>query len=487
MRKLICLLFVVCLSVSAIACTLNVEKNSENLNSYSASLVYDHATHTLKGEMVVDYLNTSNTTLKEVKFNLYPNAFREGSQQSVISLAKSEECYYNGPSYGSIEILSTGTLASEVGGVDQNILIVKLPSALQPTQRVQIPINFNITLPNISHRFGYGENTVNFGNFLPIACVFENGKWQEIEYHSNGDPFFSEVSNFYITVSYPEHLILASSGVCETTEIVGETATKTITALAVRDFAMVLSDKLQLLSGEADGVKVNYYYHSDKNFTTSLATAVKAMKTFNSLFGKYPYKDINIVEANFCIGGMEFPNLVLIGDTITDYDSYQQVIVHELSHQWWYGLVGNNQSCYAWLDEALAEFSTALFYEKNSGFNLTYDTLIEKANTNIKVYETIYGSVVGKVDKSMNRSLKDFQTENEYIFTTYVQGLLMFDALKNLISEKVVIKCLKNYLTEYAFKIVTPANLIASFQKTTSLNLEPFFNSWIQGKVVFNA
>ena len=103
------------------------------------------------------------------------------------------------------------------------------------------------------------------------------------------------------------------------------------------------------------------------------------------------------------------------------------------------------------------------------------------------VYETIYGDVLGEVDKSMNRSLKDFETENEYIFTTYVQGLLMFDSLKSLISEKVVIKCLKNYLAEYAFQIVTPANLIASFQKTTSLNLEPFFNSWIQGNVVFNS
>ena len=487
MKKLAVLLFIMCISISAVACTLNIEKNAENLTSYTAELVYDHQNHSLQGEMIVNYLNTSQTTLNEVKFNLYANAFRDGSKQSVISLAKYEECYYNGFSFGKINIISTNKLNFSVGGTDQNVLTVELSQPLLPTKRAEICINFEITLPNISHRFGYGENTVNFGNFLPTACVFENGKWQEIEYHSNGDPFFSEVANYFITISYPEHLILTSSGVCGSTEIVGETSTKKITALSVRDFAMVLSDKLQLVTGEADGVKVNYYYHSDKNFTTSLDTAVKAVKTFNGLFGKYPYKELNVVEANFCIGGMEFPNLVLIGDTITDYDTYQQVIVHEISHQWWYGIVGNNQNCFAWLDEALAEFSTALFYGKNAGYNLTYDSIIQKANTNMMVYETIYGDVLGEVDKSMNRSLKDFETENEYIFTTYVQGLLMFDSLKSLISEKVVIKCLKNYLAEYAFQIVTPANLIASFQKTTSLNLEPFFNSWIQGNVVFNS
>lgn len=485
MKKIIVLFFVACLCISGVACTLNVEKNSENLTSYTATLTYNHEKHTLQGEMVVDYINTSNSALREIKFNLYANAFREGSQQSVISLSKYNECYYNGESFGGIEILSTGKLEHSVCGNDQNILNITLDNPLQPTKRTEVCIDFCITLPNISHRFGYGENTINFGNFLPTACVYENGQWQEIMYHSNGDPFYSEVANYYVTVSYPERFVLASTGECLSTEISGEITTKALKALSVRDFAMVISENLSLISGEADGVKINYYYNNDPNFTTSLETATRAVKTFNSLFGKYPYSELNVIEADFCIGGMEFPNLVLISNAISDYDTYQMVIVHEISHQWWYGLVGNNQSQFAWLDEGLAEFSTALFYEKNAGYNLTYEKIISNANTNMQVFQTIYTGVLGEIDLSMNKSLSNFENENHYIFTTYVQGLLMFDALKDLISEKVVIKCLKNYLTEYAFKVVTPADLIASFQKTTSLNLEPFFNSWIQGKVVF--
>lgn len=490
MKKFIVCFFVALIFVSTWGCGLNLEKGSQNLNSYTAVLSFDEENHTLLGNMKVDFCNKSNTTLSELKFNIYPNAFREDSTQPVISLAKSKECYYNGESYGGIEITSmAGENFSnfEISGSDENILKVELKNPVQPTQSTSIEMDFVITLPNISHRFGYGENTINFGNFLPTLCVFENGKWQEIEYHSNGDPFYSEVANYLVTFSYPENMILASTGVCEDTQIFEGKATKTISAPAVRDFAMVLSNKFSVVSKEVDGIEVKYFYHSDLNFTTSLETAAKAVATFNNLFGKYPYPELSIVEANFCIGGMEFPNLVLISDTIDDYDSYQMVIVHEIAHQWWYGVVGNNQTSYAWLDEGLTEFSTALFYEKNAGYNLTYEQIIANANTNMQVFVSVYSDVVGKVDTSMNRNLKDFETENEYIYSTYVEGLLLFDGLKNLLSEKVLLKCLKNYFTTYAFKIVTPPDMIASFEKTSSLNLEPFFNSWIQGKVVFSA
>ncbi|MBQ2713932.1 MAG: M1 family metallopeptidase [Clostridia bacterium] len=490
MKKIIVCFFVALIFVSTWGCGLNLEKEAENLNTYTASLEFDEENHTLSGNMKVDFCNKSNSTLNELKFNIYPNAFRENSAQPVISLAKSKECYYNGESYGNIEISKVqgaNTSSFEICGSDENILKVNLQSPIQPTQSTSIEMEFVITLPNISHRFGYGENTINFGNFLPTLCVFENGKWQEIEYHSNGDPFYSEVANYHITFSYPENMILASTGICLDTQIFEGIATKTISAPAVRDFAMVLSDKFSVVSKEVDGIEVKYFYHSDLNFTTSLETAVKAVATFNNLFGKYPYGELSVVEANFCIGGMEFPNLVLIGDTIDNYDSYQMVIVHEIAHQWWYGVVGNNQTSYAWLDEGLTEFSTALFYEKNAGYNLTYEQIISNANTNMQVFSKVFSDVVGKVDTSMNRNLSDFETENEYIYSTYVEGMLLFDGLKNLLSEKVLIKCLKNYFTTFAFKTVTPADMIASFEKTSSLNLEPFFNSWIQGKVVFTS
>lgn len=485
MKKILVSILVVMISLAAWGCSLSAEKESENLNTYTAILNYNESAHTLSGQMKVDYINKSSTTLKNIKFNLWASAFRENSSQPVISLAKSEECYYNGPSFGGIEILSVKNFEHELCGQDENILKVKLDSSLAPSQTTSIEMEFLISLPNISHRFGYGENTINFGNFLPTLCVLENGEWVEIEYHSNGDPFYSECANYNVTVTFPDKFVLASTGACSQTETAGGQTTKTISAPSVRDFAMVLSEKLKVESASTDGIKVNYYYHSDTTPLDSLKVAVKSVETFNNLFGKYPYKELDVVQANFCIGGMEFPNMVLIGDTITDKTSYEMVIVHEIAHQWWYGVVGNNQTSHAWLDEGLAEFSTALFYEKNEGYPLTYENIIATAKTRIEVFQEVQSAVVGNVDLSMNKNLADFENENHYIATTYVQGLLLFDALKDLLGEKMVLKCLKNYFTTFAFKISTPELLISSFEKTTSLNLEPFFDSWVQGKVVF--
>ena len=78
---------------------------------------------------------------------------------------------------------------------------------------------------------------------------------------------------------------------------------------------------------------------------------------------------------------MEYPNIVLISDDIADYDTYKQVIVHEIAHQWWYGVVGNNQYYYGWLDDGLTEYSTALFYDYYSDSQITSEQIVRNSTT----------------------------------------------------------------------------------------------------------
>lgn len=487
MKKII-LIFFVCLFIASIyGCSLNLEKSSNNLTMYSAILNFDEDKHTIGGKLEVDYFNKSNTELGSIFFNLYPNAFRETSNQDVISLAKYSECYYNGESFGSIEIknvYNSNNLDFEISGVDENILIVNLNGNVLPQEYTNFVIDFEVNIPNISHRFGYGENTVNLGNILPIACVFESGKWIEIEYQSNGDPFFSEVANYDIEICYPQDYILASTGTETSNFLNNGKKTSFLKAKVVRDFMIVLSKNFVKKSQQLDNILVNYYYYNDENAEKSLQTCVLAMQTYCDLFGDYPYSEIKIVQANFCIGGMEFPNLVLVGDEVIDYKTYEYIIVHELAHQWWYGVVGNNQTKYAWLDEGLAEFSSAMFYKKNQGYDFSYDFLVKQANTSFEIYQTIFGNVLGSVDTSMDRSLAEFKTESEYINMIYVKGFLLFDSLCELLGEKTVINCLKEYYKDNAFKTTTPAELIGCFEKTARCTLESFFDSWIKGKIV---
>ena len=103
-----------------------------------------------------------------------------------------------------------------------------------------------------------------------------------------------------------------------------------------------------------DGICVKYVgYFSDENINDCLDISKEAVAYFNDTFGKYPYKTLTISKTPFMFGGMEYPGLVFISDSIEDEIEYKKVIVHEIAHQWWYSVVGNDESKEAWLDESL--------------------------------------------------------------------------------------------------------------------------------------
>ncbi len=466
-------------------------KKEEALNSYTIKCSYNDQAKVLSCNQVVDYINKSDNLLDEVRFHLYPNAFREGAKARVVSTTNEAKAYPNGKSYGGIEIQDVSTnekvLEYEIGGEDENILIVKLSKGIFPDEHVMIDITYYVNMPNINHRFGYGDNTVNFGNFYPVACVYENGKGfiQDL-YHSNGDPFYSEVANYNVEIIYPEDMTLASSGEQGKTGLDKDKGRKTtnIVANKVRDFAFVLSSKFTKSSESVDGIVVNYYSYDDSDISSSMEISVKAIKTFNQLFGKYPYSSVNVVKANFVHGGMEYPNMVLIADDITGHQDYEYVIVHELAHQWWYGVVGNNEYINSWLDEGLTEYSTLLFYENNPDYGLDYDVMIKGVNKNYKLFVEVYSRVNGSVDTSMNRRLDEYSTEPEYVNCTYTKGTLLFDTLRETVGDKRFFKALKNYYKHFMFKLVSAEDFIACISSSTGYDLEGFFASWLDGSVV---
>ena len=467
--------------------SLSISDAGKNVNEYNLKLAYDDTNKELNGDEDISYINTSDNILKEVYFHLYPNAFRQGSQYPVVSVANYEKAYPNGASYGHIDILNvtSNSVPYEyyIGGYDDNILVVKLADELYPNDRIDLNIQFKVKLPNINHRFGYGENCINFGNFYPIACMFENNKFVTDPYSSNGDPFYSDIANYKATITFDKKFVIASTGEIKEEESGGNKIAK-IEAKAVRDFMFVLSEKFKVIEEKCQGVNVKYYYYNDKSPEKSLKAGMDTIETNNQLIGKYPYSTLSVVESNFVHGGMEYPMIVLISDEIEDNSTYLNVIIHEVSHQWWYAVVGNNQYSHGWLDEGLTEYTTAVFYEKNEGYDLDKDIVISNGVNSYTVFVKVYKSVYGSIDTSMTRSLGEFQTEPEYVYIAYLKGMLMFDSLRNILGEDLFFKCLKTYYSEYAFKEAKPENLICVFERVCGRNLETFFDSWINGEVV---
>src|SRR5699024_596396 len=131
------------------------------------------------------------------------------------------------------------------------------------------------------------------------------------------------------------------------------------------------SEDFTIAQKEVDGTLVKLYY-LDENpsmMKKSLEIGENSLKVFNKLFGQYPYGAYSIVMTEFPTG-MEYPGIVFISE---DYfreelsSRLEQVIVHETAHQWWYGLVGNDQIKEAWLDESLASYSESIYYKEIYG------------------------------------------------------------------------------------------------------------------------
>ena len=459
------------------------------LNSYEIFVDYDDVSHSAECFENVKYVNMSNNALQKVCFHLYPNAFRENAKKEVVSLANKGKAYPNGESFGEIAIQSVKIMDAEVEfqivGSDENILEIPLFEKLYPDERVSICIDFALILPNINHRFGYGDSAVNFGNFYPIACVFDdlNGFKTDI-YTANGDPFNSDVSDYDVKVKYDKDLVLASSGEQSESLISGEKKVTSISAKKVRDFCFVLSDKFNVIEEDVNGVGVNYFYYDDPSPKDSLKTAICSLLTFNEMFGKYPYKTLSVVQTNFLYGGMEYPNLVMISDDVKEKLDYQYVIVHEIAHQWWYGVVGNDEFNEPWVDESLTEYSTALFFEKNAEYGLDYGKIIENANEEYKFFVKVYSNIYDNFDTSMQRSLNEFKTEPEYVNLIYTKGVLMYDTIRSSVGEKNFLNALKIYYKNFAFKIARGDDLVNCFESECGRKLRGLFESYLTGKVV---
>lgn len=491
MKKIWILLITCFVAFSLAGCKKqdNLSSLSANLSNYTIDIELDTYNKKAEVKQTVDYINSSTDALDEIKFHLYPQFFKQDCIDHVVSSTKLNDAFPNGMDYSNFEVTRVLVNKQESSvnyeGEYSDILRVDLNNSLLPEERVEISIEFNFTIPNCEHRFGYGNNTINLANFYPIACVYENGEFNTSPYNSNGDPFYSDMANYCVNICLDELYIVAGTGVKTAENIVENKKNLTFEAELVRDFALVASNKFEVISEQVDNTLVEYYYYNDENAQASLKSGVDSIKTFSKLFGAYPYKTLSIVKTDFIYGGMEYPNLIMISGDIENHDDYMNVIIHETAHQWWYGIVGNDEFKYPWLDEALTEYSTLLFYDHNKDYNFTHKELVDINKSNYSLFVSVYEEVLGSLDTSM-RAVNEYSTDPEYTYCTYVKGVLMYESLYQLIGEKAFTKGLQTYFENNKYTNAIPEDLILAFKNATNKDMHNFFSSWIEGKVVIH-
>lgn len=443
--------------------------------------------NTLVGSQTVDFFNDTENTITQLKFNLFGNAFREDAKYKPISRQYENRAYPNGQSYGNVNVKSVTEkdlpLMFSVEGEDENVLTINLAKEVFPDEKVSVTIDFELSLANVIARTGYNEKTVNLANFYPILCgLNEDGSFYECLYYSNGDPFFSDCADYNVEITLDSNYTVATSGKTNSVTQNGMVSTHTFSIENARSFAMVLSKDFQSIVDNSTGVEITYYYYSDSTPEKSLKYAVQSMGLFGEKFGKYPYPTYSVVQTQFIQGGMEFPGLVMISDSLEEI-AYGEVIVHETAHQWWQTTVGNNEVEHGFLDEGLAEYSVVVFFESYSEYGLKRENLITASEKTYKTYCTVYDKLFGKVDTTMDRSLKDFTSEYEYVNIAYIKTCIMYDYLRESIGDEKFYKGLKRYYSDNKFENAVPDDLVGAFEKVGA-DTNGFFQSFFEGKVI---
>lgn len=449
---------------------------------YTMAAEYIPEERKLNSRMSFTFYNDTENAFDELRFELYPNAYRENAKYRPVSPLYEKSAYYRGDSYGAIDIVDVqGAASYQVCGEDENILSVALVSPVYPDERVQLHISFETTLAEVNHRLGVGEHAVNLANFYPVLCAYGENGFSDYVYSANGDPFVSDCADYDITLTVPESYTAVYGG---TGEKVTENGKNTYHVISenVRDCAFVLGENYNCAVGAAGNVRIEYYYLGDQVPETGLRAATESLAFYSRTFGEYAYPRYALVQTDLCAGGMEYPALSMIAADLRE-EEVPLVVAHETAHQWWYAMVGSNQFEHAWMDEGLSDYSAALFLEAYPSYGYSRAELVSQAESSYRAFFSVWSQLHGESDTTMSRPLTSFSGEYEYGNIAYHKGMILFDRLRACIGDRKFYGGLKEYAEKYRFREAQPQDMISCFHKTGA-DAEGIFDSFLNGKCV---
>ena len=429
-------------------------------NQYNMALTLDIENHSIGGTETVIVQNNSGDTWNELCFRDYPSLFTADGQSGYDSNGSISDIS------GMRDLTKDSSLTFARDAEDVSVVYVSLSVPLKAGESRKIQFDFTAYVPALKSRYGYSESVYNLANFYPILAVYENGGWNTEKYFLWGECFYSIVSDYQVTLTVPSGYTMISSGLCAMSASTDEETTWSISAADVRDFAVVTGLGFDVTSKSVDGVRVNsYYLNGDKSQgEASLDAATAALAVFNETFGDYPYPELDIVETYLDSGGMEYPAIVMIRESLsdsTDKGSYLKIVVaHEVAHQWFYGMVGDNQYREAWLDESFASYCELVYME-----TFTDRKDIQYEVDNLEASLESEGIPQTKEDYYINRSYDEFESDTAYTYTVYMRGEVFLYRLREAMGTDAFNTAMKEYVAEYTFQVASTDDFQAVINK----------------------
>ncbi|WP_413378812.1 M1 family metallopeptidase [Paenibacillus taichungensis] len=424
----------------------------------------DEKKMTIEGSEFITYRNTSKDTLKQLVFHTYADANLSESTQTTMFKHSNEEISKNNPDkkpedfLGGIDIekVMTGGQVLDFSNKDQ-AMSVKLEQPLQPGESVSVQVHFNLNIPYGSQRLSYYKDIINGAHWFPVMSVYDEAKheWDSKPYSKTFETDYYTSADYEVQFNVPDEYQVVMPGTI-TTRDDAETGRKVVSTVAenTREFAFFASPNFKVESATRNGLTVEYYYFDNqpgkkKIIDGYIDQAFKAIDFFSGKYGKYPYPEFRIVESYVEGVAIEYSRLIQMGQIgINSASEQDTVFVHEIAHQWFHALIGNNSETESFLDEGFADFSKVYFSEKQgdkmNGFKSIQfdDSTVDKAiaSTNDEVGDwasPVYYDKGRQAIYQLYRSVGEekFDTFMKEYFKRYVYQNATIDGLLQTIED----------------------------------------------------
>ena len=419
------------------------------LRHYTLSANLDYDAHLLLVDEQITYFNNSSEKLPDLVLVVEPNRYPGAFNLQTIS-------------WKSGAAISDYSLAGTV-------LRIPLDSALPPGGRLDLVLSFESSLPGQEAPYGYTERQTNLGDWYPFIPPFKPGEgWLLRERSGQGEYLAYETADFLVNLHLANSNSASGQPLTIAASALPETGSETTQYRleAGRSFALSISPLFQVQETLVGDVTVRSYtfpFHpaADK---PALQETAKALDAFSEIFGPYPHLCLSVVEADF-LNGMEYDGLIFLSHAFYEYYTGDQksnltiIAAHEVAHQWWYGLVGNDQANEPWLDEALSTYSELLYYER------VYPQLASWWRENrIDFHEP-----QGWVDSTIYEySPQDFFP---YRNAVYLRGALFLADLRQAIGDETFLAFLRDYLQQFSHRQSTGDDFFSVLAKHTNTDL----------------
>jgi len=483
------------------ASTPHASRYFQQYVNYKLDVQLDITRHRLMVDESLLYINCSPDTLKEIYFHLYLNKYRA---HSLFSPDLKTDL-------GGITIFSIRENDSlrQNYSIDETLMKLVLNHSLVPGDSVRFLFNFAATIPPASDRYGYQGYHYDIGNWYITPVVFDRAGWHLHQHLDN--EFYQEWGDYLVQIKVPSEFVIGATG-----NLINKTASDSLSgtgtqisreagemipdkmttwkfeAKCVHDFAWTTDPSYVLLQTEWNGITLNVlvmdYNHDSWQQVTDWG--VRGLEYFSKTFGPYPYQQMTIADTYIQAGGIEYPQIVMINDYINpDYDpgDFRSLVLHEMAHNWFYGLLANNQTEEEWMDEGFATFAEikameALFGKKDNLPKVRHGWIQNKtAYRNDDLRDNAYHYLRWakfNFDRDPISLHSDRLGDDGYMLQYSKMAMVLF-MLEYTLGDSVFALAMQDYFNQWHFRHPYGQDFIAVMETRAGRDLDWFFEQWL--------